>query len=161
MESGQSPAKSRIRKVLVAVDGSQHSHKAFDRALGIAKSAGTKLVILYAIPDTLTGGFVEYGTKHGGMAIVNAYHTAAERQALRWMRPLETKAKNVGLDAKMEIIWELGKSPVQLITRYADANSIDLIVMGSRGIGGLKRLLLGSVADGVIRHANCSVMVVR
>jgi nucleotide-binding universal stress UspA family protein len=52
-------------------------------------------------------------------------------------------------------------SPTKSITNYADKNMIDLIVTGTRGLGDFKRLLLGSVASGVIHYSHCSVLVVR
>ena len=52
-------------------------------------------------------------------------------------------------------------STVYAITNYAEQRRIDLIVVGSRGLGGFKRMLLGSVSSGVLNHASCSVLVVR
>jgi len=149
------------KKILTAVDGSVHSLNAFERALELAKDLDAELFMVHVIPDTRTGGLVEYGTRYGSMAIVQAYYRSAEKEALEWLKPLESRAKQQQVKAKSEILWELGKSPVELITAYAKKNSIDLIVMGTRGRGGFKRLLLGSVASGVVSHAPCSVMVVR
>jgi len=153
--------KGATRKILVAVDGSVHSLNAFEHALEIAKSQDAELLILHVIPDTMTGSLVEYGAKYGSLAVVQAYYHAAEKEAIEWLKPLETIARKQQVKAKSEILWELGKSPVALITGYAKKNSVDLIVMGTRGRGALKRLLLGSVASGVVNHAPCSVMVVR
>jgi nucleotide-binding universal stress UspA family protein len=50
---------------------------------------------------------------------------------------------------------------VYAITNYADEKHVDLIVVGSRGMGGFKRMLLGSVSSGILNHAHCSVLVVR
>src|SRR5439155_24367875 len=52
-------------------------------------------------------------------------------------------------------------SPVRTITEYADKERIDLIVIGTRGLVGFKRVILGSVANGVVHYANCSVLVAR
>jgi len=109
----------------------------------------------------MTGSLVEYGTRYGSMAIVRKYYRWAEKEAIEWLKPLENRARQQEVNAKSEILWELGKSPVDLITEYAKKHSVDLIVMGTRGRGGFKRLLLGSVASGVVTNAKCSVLVVR
>lgn len=153
--------KSANRKILAAVDGSALSLNAFERALDLAKDQDSELFVVHVIPDTMTGSLVEYGTRYGTLSIVQAYHRSAEKEALEWLKPLESRAKQRQVSMKSEILWELGKSPVQLITEYAKKNSVDLIVMGTRGRGGFKRLLLGSVATGVVSHAHCSVLVVR
>lgn len=153
--------KIATKRIIAAVDGSVHSLNAFERAMELAKGQKAKLMIVHVIPDTRTGALVEFGTKYGSMAIVRAYLNAAEKEALEWLKPLETKAKQNGVNAETEILWEMGKSPIQLITEYAKKNAVDMIVMGTRGMGGFKRLLLGSVAGGVVAHAPCSVMVVR
>ena len=53
------------------------------------------------------------------------------------------------------------KSVIRSIIDYANSKDVDLIVIGTRGRTGLKRLLMGSVANGVIQHAHCSVLLVR
>ena len=151
----------KIAKIMVPVDGSSYSLTAFERALDIAKMNNAEILIVHAVAEPRTGAIVEYGTIYGGMAIVHQYVESAIKDAKEWLKPLEEKAKHISLNARTEILWEAGKSPVQLITQYAKKNSVNMIVMGTRGRGGFKRLLLGSVASGVVSHAPCSVLVVR
>ena len=56
---------------------------------------------------------------------------------------------------------ETAGSVIQAITEYAAGEKIDLIVIGTRGLGGFKKMLLGSVSSGVVEHAHCPVFVVR
>jgi nucleotide-binding universal stress UspA family protein len=148
-------------KILAAVDGSKPSEVAFLRAIVLAKAGHSELHIVHVIPETRSGGFTEYGTGYGSMAIVHSYYAAMRKGAQEWITPLEHAVEAEGVRAKSEILWELGKPAAQLITEYAKKNDIDLIVMGTRGLGGFKRLLLGSVASAVVTHAHCSVMIVR
>ena len=152
---------NNVAKILVPVDGSSYSLNAFERALDLAKTNTAQILIVHAVVEPRTGAIAEYGTLYGGMAIVHQYVQASMKEAAEWLKPLEEKAKQFGLNVKTEILWQVGKSPVQLITEYAKKNSVDMIVMGTRGRGGFKRLLLGTVASGVVSHAPCSVLVVR
>jgi len=69
-------------------------------------------------------------------------------------------AEKKGVKSKPQTSETVG-SVVQAITDYAANEKIDLIVMGTRGMGGFKKMLLGSVSSGVVTHANCAVLVVR
>jgi len=69
-------------------------------------------------------------------------------------------AEKKGVKAKPHTSGTVG-SVVQAITDYAASEKIDLIVMGTRGMGGFKKMLLGSVSSGVVTHAQCAVLVVR
>ena len=69
------------------------------------------------------------------------------------------KAEDI-VDVKTEIFIDV-KSVIESIIDYASRKNIDLIVIGTRGRTGLKRFLLGSIANGVVQHAHCSVLLVR
>jgi nucleotide-binding universal stress UspA family protein len=69
-------------------------------------------------------------------------------------------AKTRGVGTVEKIVRQMG-SAAEGITDYAEKNGVDLIVVGTRGMEGVKRLVFGSVASGVVSHAKCSVLVVR
>ena len=74
-------------------------------------------------------------------------------------KTIEEAAKKKGIRLKTEVLD--GESEVQVIIEYAKKNSVDLIVIGSRGLSKFRRLLLGSVADALVSHAPCPVMLIR
>jgi len=88
---------------------------------------------------------------------------ALEDSARAKARETLNKGKEVctqeGVQAKVELLE--ATSIVQAIVELAAKENVDLIVMGTRGMTGFKKLLLGSVSDGVVTHAQCSVLVVR
>jgi nucleotide-binding universal stress UspA family protein len=81
------------------------------------------------------------------------------RDAQAQMRDVETRLKAAGFAADLQVVADT--SAANAIVDAARAWEADLIVMGSHGWSGLHRLLLGSVAEAVMRHAHCSVQVVR
>ncbi|HJW19057.1 MAG TPA: universal stress protein, partial [Candidatus Nitrosotalea sp.] len=72
---------------------------------------------------------------------------------------LEVQLKKSNIPYKIEVL-EV-RSITDSLVSYAESHSIDLIVMGSRGFGGFKKLLLGSVASGVSQHSKCPVLIVK
>jgi nucleotide-binding universal stress UspA family protein len=70
------------------------------------------------------------------------------------------KAIAKGVDVITEVISDV-ISITKVIVDYAEENDVNLIVLGTRGISGIKRLLLGSTASGVVTYSHCPVMVVR
>jgi len=78
-----------------------------------------------------------------------------------WFDSVRNMAKDEGIfDIKTEIFFD-AKSIIESIIEYATQKNIDLIVIGTRGRTGLKRFFMGSVANGVVQHAHCSVLLVR
>ena len=92
--------KGATRKILTAVDGSIHSLNAFEHALELAKAQDAELFIVHVIPDTMTGSLVEYGTRYGSMSIVQAYYSSAEKEAIEWLKPLESRARQQQVKAE-------------------------------------------------------------
>jgi nucleotide-binding universal stress UspA family protein len=79
---------------------------------------------------------------------------------MEWFEPIQTKAKENNVKLKSEIVESI-MSEVGAIVTYAEHENVDLIVIGSRGRTGFKKMLLGSTASGVVTYATCPVMVVK
>jgi nucleotide-binding universal stress UspA family protein len=79
---------------------------------------------------------------------------------LEWLDSTKRKCEKEGVQTEIKVIG--GPSPVSSsIVNYAENENVDLIVVGTRGRSGFKRLLLGSVASGVVTYAHCPVLVVK
>jgi nucleotide-binding universal stress UspA family protein len=136
---------------MVAIDGSEHSLKAAGYALDVAKSFNAQLfaVTVTYIPES-------YHLKQED--ILNKSSEMADSKA--WLEKFSQAAKTANIELKPELI--NSHRPVDyVILEYAEENNIDLIVVGTRGRSGFKRLLLGSIASSVVTYAHCPVMVVR
>jgi nucleotide-binding universal stress UspA family protein len=138
-------------RILLATDGSSHAALAAMKAVELAKSTGARLHVV-AVGRTFPA------------AVYDVYTEA-------WREDLRREAQEV-LDAQVKKIEEAGGTVAiahlkmnehrdEAIVHLAEEIDADLIVIGSRGFGGLKRALLGNVADSVVRHAHCPVLVVR
>ena len=149
-------SKNGFSKILVAFDGSPDSLKAVKRASALATEFGASLIIVhvYSIPSFAYGG-------PGPMPLVD--FKSLEDSARSKAREILDKGKGIcaqeGVQAKAELLE--ATSIVQAIIELASKENVDLIVMGTRGMTGFKKLLVGSVSNGVVTHANCSVLVVR
>ena len=133
-----------FKRILVAIDGSRDSEKASKAALDLAETYKADLIFLSIIPGR------EYDRSKN----------EAERKAETIVERQAAMAESRGVKAKREIC-PATESIVGQIVDYADQGKIDLIVIGTRGLGGFKKMLLGSVSSGVVTHASCPVLVVR
>ncbi len=159
----QSPRQEsglRFQRILAAVDGSEGSTRASEVAVDLALRFDAQLFVL-----NVFRGYPEYMTVFpsapapSGEAIQD-YEVNARKAAVDVVGRTVSMAERKGLKAKPKTSETIG-SVVQTITDYAVAEKIDLIIMGTRGLGGFKKMLLGSVSSGVVTHAPCSVLVVR
>lgn len=137
-----------MKKVLVAVDGSRYSKKAFEYTLDEAKTLGNHITILRIVPSLAYGGDVLEG------ALKDEIKTAKE-----FTGELKKEAEERDVDAKAEVT--TGTHTATAIVKFADEGNFDLIVVGSRGKTELETISLGSVSEGVIERAHCPVLVVR
>ncbi len=140
-----------IRNILCPVDRSPSSLQAFDRAIAIARWRGARLHLLEVIePVASPGGSV--GPMHAG---VLTEARAALETDLRQM--LVSRRAS---DVKVQIVMRQG-NVVREILAQADDSRADLVVIGSHGRSGVQRLVLGSVAEKVLRLAPCPVLTIR
>ncbi|HEY7569742.1 MAG TPA: universal stress protein [Nitrososphaeraceae archaeon] len=147
----ENPTFSRI---LVAVDGSELSLNAAERALDIARHFNANL---YAI--TVTYIPESYHLKQEDI-MDKSKNRESMTDAKIWLDNFMQAAKESNVILKTELI--NSHRPVDyVIMEYAEQEKIDLIVMGTRGSSGLKDLLVGSVTSSVVTYAHCPVMVVK
>ncbi len=135
------------RRVLVGTDGSKFSSIAVDKAIAFAKAYGGDLVVI-SVVDVPTEFYAEAPQAVEDMIKKAKEYTAAVKK----------KAEDAGVKAESYVgeaeSWEA-------IVNLANEQSADMIVMGSHGRTGLRRLLMGSVTEKVIGHAACPVLVVK
>ena len=144
-----------ISKVLVAVDGSKPSLNASNYAIDFASKNEAELVVL-CIVSPVTYSQFEYANVGRLREIEKAEKDKAEHD----MDKVKQKATENKVNVKTEVLIKY-TSVVKEIVEYAESNKIDLIVLGSRGRTGFKKLLLGSVANGVVTYSRCPVLVVK
>ncbi len=128
-----------FKRVLLATDGSTEAWKATKTALTLSRSFNLSLDVLNVTEKDAS----------------EAEETCLLDQ-IRWDLDCRAKEHNVSFCLNYE-----SGNPAEMILRFADEHETDLIVLGSRGRGGFKSLLLGSVSHQVIHHAHCPVLIVR
>lgn len=143
------------RRILVPVDGSENSTRALKIGLSIAKQRDAKLIILNAIPAPRF-----YGESPVATGVSPNYYEVIEEDSKRIIEDAKKLAGTFGVAVEGVVIRALS-SVVQEVVDFAEKENVDLIVIGTRGLGGFKRLMLGSVSTGVVTHAHCNVLVVR
>jgi len=156
-----SSSVASIKKILVPVDGSSASVKGLQYAAHLAEleANNAELIIVHVLEDVKQGGAIGLQAKYGNVRLVEGFKRARKEAALEWLKQIEEAARKKGIPIKSEVLD--GDSKAEVIIDYANENSVDLIVVGSRGLTGFKRLLLGSVANAIVGNAPCPVMVVR
>jgi nucleotide-binding universal stress UspA family protein len=158
-------ALSLFEKILVPLDGSEHSLKSLEIAIQVAKKFGGKisLIHVYSVavmplmmpePTTLTPPMIPVMTP----AEVSKSVEVARSAGASILSDGEQKVK--AEEVQVETLLKEGHT-VQEIIRTAKEGKFDLIVIGGRGISKIRELLLGSVTDGVIHHAPCPVLVIK
>jgi universal stress protein A len=144
-----------IRRILVPVDFSAPSRAALEHATGLAERMDAELVVLHAWEQPAYLGpegvvLSAPGVVHPGLEEVRR---AVEREVAQFV-------KGVPLPAGTQVRVVQGK-PHDAILAVAAEPGVDLVVMGTHGRSGLARMIVGSVAEAVIRHAPCPVLTLR
>ena len=149
---------TRISKILVAIDGSEHSFKASEYALELAKSFGAQL---YAVTVTYIPASDHQSQKEVlSKSLVEDSSNNSMKDAGNWFENFTQNAKEDNIQLKTELI--NSARPVDyVILEYAEEQKIDLIVVGTRGRTGFKKLMLGSIASSIVTYAHCPVMIVK
>jgi nucleotide-binding universal stress UspA family protein len=140
---------NQFKKILIPTDGSEYTKAAITQGLELAHLMGAEVTALYVVDQT---SFVNFPMD----STVVSIYTLLEREGRKAVEEVVKEGEKLGV--KVDAVVEEG-SPVKKIVDAAKTH--DLIVMGTLGRTGISKLLLGSVAERVVRFAPCPVLVVR
>jgi len=146
-----------FKKILCAVDFSDSSREAMRRAADLVKATGGSLT-LYHVVHVPVVGYADGAPMMPapGVELTQQLGVEAEKSLADWKkRAEEMGAKNVSTQVVAGVPWHMIVEALEADRAY------DLVVIGTHGRTGLGRVLLGSVAETVVRHAPCPVLVVR
>lgn len=132
-----------VKKILYPTDFSSYSNQAYFHAVALAENHGASLTVLFV---------------YSGSSSSHELHEEASDE-IYWKKQLEQIHPVNGNIPVHHVLLE--GDPATEIVRYAQDAAMDLVVMGTHGRTGLERLLMGSVAEKVMRDAPCSVLVVK
>ena len=165
-----SSVKKKFSNILIAIDGSEQSLDAVDFAIDIAKKDDTELFALYVVSSPTLYNISSEMPEDQIPEEVRKIMQNAKEQSEPWFNKISEKiassatVKENSSVPTIHVKTEVTISPISVvgtIVEYGERKNIDLIVMGTRGRSGFKRMLLGSTASGVVAHAHCPVLIVK
>lgn len=153
-----------LNKILVAIDYADISKPVFESAISMAQNTNASLMLLHVLAEDEPGFPVIPSYTYYPVLDdydYNLYRKKLEDYKQKGLAFLQTKAKEAkAAGVKAEFV-QLNGNPGRAICELANTWSADLIIVGSRGLRGLKEIFLGSVSNYVTHHAPCSVFILR
>ena len=154
--------EKKLSKILITIDGSHASFDAADYAIMLAKQHNSQLILLHVLHP------VEYYSSLQFFEVQQPQDSSvlieqAKKEVNKWFDDIKKKIRENTLEKpiKIETTIIVSTTTVDSILDYAEDKDVDLIVIGTRGRSGIKKLLLGSTASGVVTYSSCPVIVVK
>ncbi len=149
-------SNKRFGKVVVAFDGSKDSVKAIQIAAGLSAKFSSDLIVVHVYPKPV----IAFAAASGMPAPdYRDLEDAAKASGENILAKGVELARAAGMPAKGKLLE--ASSVVEALVGFAADENAGLIVVGTRGMTGFKKLILGSVSSGLVSHASCPVLVVR
>jgi nucleotide-binding universal stress UspA family protein len=154
-----------FEKILVPLDGSEHSLKALEEAVQIAKMSSGKITLMNVYSVSVQPFMMSQQSVYGITDRPNLTGDEISRLAEdarkfgnRILEDGEQRISAVGVEVEKRLV---EGHVVQEIVRAANEGNFDLIAIGATGVSHIREMLLGSVTDGVVHHAHCAVLVIK
>lgn len=151
-----------IKKILVALDGSKPADKALDFALDLGEKYSANIVLLSVVPLVIVplGTYPTAGVSPIPPVAMDIYSKELRVSHEKVLSEALKKAKKIKPNLKVSTKLVEGR-PSDKIIETAKEENFDIVVVGSRGLGGIKKLFLGSISDRVANEAACPVLIVK
>jgi nucleotide-binding universal stress UspA family protein len=146
-------------KIVVGVDGSEESMKAAEYAITIAKLYNAELNAITVLTSDIGYIYSSPGVESPPLTVKEIILLAGD-EAKKWFDEIKEKANKKGIQLKTEYI-VAKKSLLNTILEYVEEHNINLVVVGTRGRSGIKKMLLGSIASGLVTYSPCPVLVIK
>jgi nucleotide-binding universal stress UspA family protein len=146
-------------KIMVGIDGSEESINAADYAIAIAKMYNAELIAINVLTSDIGYAYSSPGVESPPLTVKEII-LLAQDEAKKWFDKIKEKADKRGIRFRSETIMAK-RSAVSTILDYAEEQNINLIIVGTRGRSGIKKMLLGSIASELVTYAACPVLVVK
>lgn len=137
--------------ILVPVDGSDNSYRALDAALVLAEKLGSIITVIHVMEQIPI-------THIGSEKLLSELLEAYKKENQNILSKCSEIATQKGLNLKTLL---LQGNPASVILDYSKKEKFDLLIMGSRGLGKFKELILGSVSGKIVHHSPSAVMLIR
>jgi len=153
--------EKKLSNILVPLDGSPTSMEAADYAIMLSTLHHTQIVLLHVV------NVAEYYSSLQFFEVKQPIESKeiieeAKKEANKWFNSVKKKMEEkLGTQTKIETHIIISQSTVKSILDFAEEKNVDLIVVGTRGRSGIKKLLLGSTASGIVTYSSCPVIVVK
>lgn len=154
-ESRSAPLSPLFHRILLPIDGSQLSLRAFDMGLELAKTFGAEVVVMHVVPPY---NAIAYMTEFLAAAELR-YSQHAVQSASRYLDEAKGKAKQAGVPCECHYMF--GEHPHEAILEAVAEHQCDAVVMATHGWHGINRLLLGSETQKVLMRSPVPVLVCR
>ena len=143
-----------IKKILIPVVKSEYDDKIISYAIILAKGSGASITAIHVLDKSAIGGVGDvFGRR------VDEYENEMRKRSQELLTEVQQVIEKHGIKTSIEIIGN--KSVAQGIIDYARESGVDVIVIGTKGLTGVGKFLMGSVASAVIDHAHCPVFAIR
>jgi len=152
----------KFSRILVGIDGSLSSFHAADYAADLSVKFNSELILLSIVPSK-----VHHGNSSGVFGMVSqSYLNDYKKEAEKWFNEIinNVKKNEETLEIDKKIKTDIITTPFSIaasILNYAEERNVDLIIIGTRGNSGLKKMLLGSVASDIVVYSYCPVLVIK
>ncbi|HEY8483022.1 MAG TPA: universal stress protein [Longimicrobiales bacterium] len=153
-KAGTEPAEFRVEHILLPLDGSARGELILDHALRLGRLDGARYTLFHAVSTPIA---VDTGFVAPAAYLDTVIMEERKRQAEEYLAGVAERLKSESLAVDIAVV--VDSNPAGAIRAFAAEAGVDLIAMGTRGFGGSKRLLLGSVTDKVIRTADRPLLV--
>ena len=153
--------EKKLSKILVPLDGSPTSMEAADYAIMLSTLHHAQIVLLHVL------NVAEYYSSLQFFEVKQHIESKeiieeAKKEANKWFNLVKKKIdERLGKQIELETYITISQSTVKSILDFAEEKNVDLIVVGTRGHSGIKKLLLGSTASGIVTYSSCPVIVVK